>query len=226
MMDMVINMIEILVIEDDRHIAELVKTLLNEEGYRCVCCYDGKEAVDIITHQSFDLIILDIMLPHIDGYELIEYIKPTKTPFIILSAKNTENDYIKGINYDADFYIKKPFSNIEFVANVKSSLRRHGKLSRYLTFADISIDTFSRIVKKNDSVIELTPKEYDLFLYLLQNKNIALYKDQIYEAVWHDYYIKNSRTIDLHIQRIRKKLGLNQYIITVHHIGYRLEDHS
>lgn len=190
------------------------------------CVYDGKQAADLIENESFDLILLDIMLPVIDGYELIEYIKPFEIPVIFLTAKSDVKDRVKGLKLGAEDYIIKPFEIIELLARVEAVLRRFHKTSQFLSVYDVTIDTLSRIVKKNNQVINLTVKEYDLLILFVQNKNIALFRDRIYESVWNESYMGDSRTVDLHVQRMRKKLGLEDKIVPVYKIGYRLEEES
>ncbi|MDE7063133.1 MAG: response regulator transcription factor, partial [Lachnospiraceae bacterium] len=135
---------KILVIEDEEAIANLIRMSLGAEGYRCTCAYDGKMGADYIERETFDLILLDIMLPEIDGYELLEYIKPTGTPVIFLTAKGSLNDRIRGLKLGADDYIVKPFQIGELTARVEALLRRYGKLNKKLVFADVEIDTVSR----------------------------------------------------------------------------------
>ena len=176
-------------------------------------------------------IIVMFMLPFVEaqlasecnGYELMEYIRPLEIPVIFLTAKGDVKDRVKGLKLGAEDYIVKPFEIIELVARVETVLRRYHKTSTVLSVYDISVDTLSRVVKKNDQVINLTVKEYDLLLLFIQNKNIALFRDRIYEAVWGDYYMGDSRTVDLHVQRMRKKLGLEDKIVPVYKVGYRLE---
>ena len=163
------------------------------------------------------------MLPKIDGYELMEYIRPLEIPVIFLTAKSDVKDRVKGLKLGAEDYIVKPFEIIELVARVETVLRRFHKTETLLNVYDITIDTLSRIVKKEGQVINLTVKEYDLLLLFIQNKNIALFRNRIYEAVWGEYYMGDSRTVDLHVQRMRKKLGLEDKIVPVYKVGYRLE---
>lgn len=214
---------KILIVEDELMISNLIKINLTDVGYVCKCAYDGKEAIDIIEEEQFDLILLDIMLPEINGFELMEYIRPLEIPVIFLTAKSDVKDRVKGLKLGAEDYLVKPFEIIELVARVETVLRRYHKTSQFLSVYDISVDTLSRIVKKNDRVVNLTAKEYDLLLLFIRNKNIALFRDRIYEAVWGDYYIDDSRTVDLHVQRMRKKLGLEDKIVAVYKVGYRLE---
>lgn len=215
---------KILVVEDDESIANLIKINLMAEGYQCICAFDGKTGADHIEKECFDLVLLDIMLPEIDGYELLEYIKPMGTPVIFLTAKSGVADRIKGLKLGADDYIVKPFQVGELMARVEALLRRYGKLNTKLTFADVEIDTGSRTVSKGGQNIELTVKEFDLLVELIQNRNVALYRERLYEKVWGEPYMGDTRTLDSHIQRLRRKLDWDQYIKTVFRIGYRLED--
>jgi hypothetical protein len=169
------------------------------------------------------LILLDIMLPKINGYELMEYIKPLEIPVIFISAKSETYDKVMGLKLGADDYLTKPFEIIELLARVETVLRRYNKNSSIITEGDVVIDINSHIVKKNGTAIPLTVKEFDLLLMLVQNKNIALFREKIFERVWDETYIGDSRTIDLHIQRLRKKLGWEKKIVAVYKIGYRLE---
>lgn len=175
---------KILIVEDEKSINRLIKINLSDAGYSCLCAFDGKEAIELIDHNHFDLILLDIMLPEINGYELMEYIRPLEIPVIFLTAKSDVKDRVKGLKLGAEDYIAKPFEIIELVARVETVLRRFHKTETLLNVYDITIDTLSRIVKKEGQVINLTVKEYDLLLLFIQNKNIALFHDRIYEAVW------------------------------------------
>ena len=215
---------KILIVEDEEGIANLIKINLTEEGYQCTCAYDGKSGADHIEKEAYDLILLDIMLPEIDGYELLEYIKPMGTPVIFLTAKGNVNDRIKGLRLGADDYIVKPFQVGELTARVEAVLRRYGKGSGKLFFADIEIDIASRTVNKAGHPVELTVKECDLLVELVQNKNVALYRERLYEKIWGEVFMGDTRTLDSHIQRLRKKLNWEKYIRTVFRVGYRLED--
>ncbi|MCM1187113.1 MAG: response regulator transcription factor [Lachnoclostridium sp.] len=215
---------KILVVEDEKAIANLIKMNLEAEGYRCTCAYDGKSGADFIERESFDLILLDIMLPEIDGYELLEYVKPMGTPVIFLTAKSGVSERIKGLKLGADDYITKPFQVGELTARVEALLRRYGKINKRLTFADVEIDIASRTVTKAGQSVELTMKEFDLLVELVQNKNVALYRERLYEKVWGEEFMGDTRTLDSHIQRLRRKLSWENYIKTVFRIGYRLEE--
>ncbi|MEY8237814.1 response regulator transcription factor [Lachnospiraceae bacterium 66-29] len=215
---------KILIVEDDEAIANLININLKAEGYQCICAFDGKTGADFIENDCFDLILLDIMLPEIDGYELLEYVKPMGTPVIFLTAKSGVDDRIKGLKLGADDYIVKPFQIGELLARVEALLRRYGKVKRKLAFADVEIDLISRTVSKGGELVELTVKEFDLLVELIQNKNVALYRERLYEKVWGSAYMGDTRTLDSHIQRLRRKLGWDKYIKTVFRIGYRLEE--
>ena len=216
-------MIRILIVEDEKSISNLIRINLEDAEYECVCVYDGAAAADLLDRESFDLILLDVMLPKIDGYELMDYIRPLDIPVIFLTAKSDTKDKVKGLKLGAEDYLTKPFEIIELLARVETVLRRYNKNAAVLTVEDVTIDILSRTVKKEDQLISLTVKEFDLLLLLVQNKNIALFRDKIYERVWHEEYLGDSRTVDLHIQRLRKKLGWEQKITAVYKIGYRLE---
>jgi len=216
-------MFDILIVEDDEAIANLIYTSLVAEGYRCTCAFDGQQGADFIEQENYDLILLDIMLPEHNGYELLEYIKPLGTPVIFITAKGTVDDRIKGLKLGADDYLVKPFQIGELLARVEAVLRRYGKSEKQLEFADVSINLESRQVKKGDEPIVLTVKEFDLLVELVRNKNVALYRDRLYEKVWNEEFFGETRTLDSHIQRLRRKLGWENKIKTVFRIGYRLE---
>lgn len=217
---------KILVVEDEEAICNLIKMNLVAEGYECTCAGDGKKGADYIEKEIFDLILLDIMLPEIDGYELLEYIKPLGIPVIFLTARSALNDRIRGLKLGADDYIVKPFQIGELIARVEALLRRYGRLNRKLSFKDVEVDMVSRLVYKAGKPLELTVKEFDLLAELVQNKNVALYRDRLYEKVWGEVFMGDTRTLDSHIQRLRKKLNWEKEIKTVFRVGYRLEDNE
>lgn len=216
-------MIKILVVEDEKPISNLIKINLADSGYYCQCAYDGYEAIGMIEKESYDLILLDIMLPKLNGYEIFNYIKELNIPVIFLTAKTDVKDKVKGLRLGAEDYITKPFEIMELIARVDRVLRRYNKVGDYFKIFHIEIDNLSRIVKSDGEVVNLTAKEYDLLLLFVQNKNIALFRKQIYKRVWGDDYMGNTRTVDLHVQRMRKKLDLEDKIVAVYKIGYRLE---
>lgn len=212
----------ILIVDDERPIAELIELTLLQAGYSCEIALDGETAADKIENGHYDLILLDIMLPKISGYELMEYIQPTGTPVIFLTAKGMLADRVRGLRMGADDYIVKPFEPLELLARVESVLRRAGRGGGLLRAFGVVVDPAARRVEKNGVPVALTPREFDLLVLLLRNQGIALYRDVMYERVWGEEEA-GSRTLDLHIQRLRKKLGLADKIKTVYKIGYLLE---
>lgn len=216
-------MLSILIVEDDPAIANLIYVNLSDEGYLCTCAFDGEQGADYIERDKYDLVLLDIMLPKINGYELLEFIKPTGTPVIFLTAKGAISDRIKGLKLGADDYLVKPFQIGELLARVEAVLRRAGKSEKQMIFADVMVNIESRQVYKSGKNLELTVKEFDLLVELIRNKNVALYRDRLYERVWKEPFTGETRTLDSHIQRLRKKLEWDEYIKTVFRVGYRLE---
>lgn len=215
------NMNKILIVEDEEPIANLIKMNLKNAGYFCDVACDGKEGADKIYANHYDLCLLDIMLPKIDGYELLEYAKSMDIPVIFLTAKGETKDKVKGLRAGADDYITKPFEVLELLARVENVLRRFEKIEKSIHVLDLDIDISSRIVTKQGVPIKLTYKEFDLLLLFVRNPNIALYREVIYEHVWDSPYMGDSRTVDLHVQRLRKKAGLEERIEAVYKVGYR-----
>ena len=215
---------KILIAEDEPAIANLIKTALDGPDYNCTWAADGIAAADILEQKPFDLVLLDIMLPGADGYEVLEYCRTLEVPVIFLTAKGTVEDRVRGLRLGAEDYITKPFELMELLARVETVLRRCGKTGRVLSMPpDIKIDTAARTVCRGGVPVALTAKEYDLLLLFFQNKNVALYRDSIYRKVWGDAYVGESRSVELHIQRLRKKLGLENRLVAVYKVGYRLE---
>ncbi len=216
-------MIKILIVEDEEPISNLIRMNLTKAGYQCRCAFDGKEAADLMAEGSFDLVLLDIMLPYIDGYELMEYAKSMDIPVIFITAMGTVENRVKGLKKGADDYITKPFEIVELLARVEAVLRRYNKTERIIKVHDIEVDVSSRTVIQNGEQVTLTLKEFELLLLFIRNKNIALYRDTIYESVWESEYMGESRTVDLHVQRLKKKLHWEDKIVAVYKVGYRLE---
>lgn len=216
-------MIRILAVDDERPIAELLRVSLTRAGYECTCAYDGITAANIIEKETFDLILLDIMLPGIDGFELMDYIRSTGIPVIFLTAKNAVADRVKGLRMGAEDYMVKPFDVLELLARVDGVLRRHGKLQACIQIGDLEINTISMKVRRNGQEIVLTRKEYELLLLFAQNIGVVLSKLTIYERVWGGEYPDSTRTVELHIQRMKKKVGWEDRIKPVYGMGYRLE---
>lgn len=213
----------ILIIEDDAAIAHLMESTLRREQYNTIWAADGVQGADLFETGHFDLILLDLMLPGISGFELLEYFVPSKVPVIIISAMGQVENRIKGLKMGADDFLVKPFQIGELMARVESVLRRTGKKETTFSCEEVTVDCDSRVVLKNGQEVELTAKEFDLLTVLIRNRNVALSRCFLYESVWQEEYTGETRTLDNHIQRLRKKLGWNDKIQTVFRIGYRLK---
>lgn len=213
----------ILIIEDDAAIAHLMESTLRREQYNTIWAADGVQGADLFETGHFDLILLDPMLPGISGFELLEYFVPSKVPVIIISAMGQVENRIKGLKMGADDFLVKPFQIGELLARVESVLRRTGKKETTFSCEEVTVDCDSRVVLKNGQEVELTAKEFDLLTVLIRNRNVALSRCFLYESVWQEEYTGETRTLDNHIQRLRKKLGWNDKIQTVFRIGYRLK---
>ena len=215
-------MIRILIVEDDEAIANLLRMNLVKSGYECEMAEDGEKAADLLEENFYDLVILDIMLPKMNGYEVLEYAKSLEIPVIFLTAMGETAQRVRGLRMGAEDYICKPFEITELLARVETVLRRYKKTDARMSLLDIVIDTESRMVFQNGKQVELTLKEYELLLLFVRNKNRALYRETIYENVWGGEYSGTGRTVDLHVQRLKKKLGLEEHITAIYKVGYRL----
>ena len=169
------------------------------------------------------MILLDIMLPGADGYDIMEYIRPMGIPVIFITAKHEVKDRVKGLKLGADDYLVKPFDVVELVARVEAVLRRYNKTEQHLTAGDVMVDVEARLVTKGGRPVELTNKEFGLLVLFMKNKNVALFRENLYEKVWEEEYYGDSRTLDLHVQRLRRKLGWEHCLVAVYKVGYRLE---
>ena len=214
---------KILIVDDDNNIAELVALYLTKECFETKIVNDGEEALKQFHIFHPDLILLDIMLPGADGFELMDLIRPTKTPVIFLTARGSVSDRVNGLRAGADDYLVKPFDIVELIARVESVLRRTGKTGDRYTVGDVCIDARAMRVTRGGEPVLLTPKEFDLLLLFVQNRNIALFRETIYERVWGTEFMGDSRTVDLHVQRLRRKLGWQGKLLTIYKTGYRLE---
>lgn len=217
-------MIKILIVDDEEAIANLIRMNLAKAGYQCEVASDGEEAADAIENRPYDLILLDIMLPKLNGYEVLEYAKSMDIPVIFLTAMGETQQKVKGLKLGAEDYIAKPFEIAELLARVETVLRRYKKTERRIRILDIEIDTDSRSVLQGGRSVDLTTKEYELLLLFVRNKNRALYRETIYENVWGGEYNGTGRTVDLHVQRLKKKLGLEEHITAIYKVGYRFSD--
>lgn len=217
-------MLRVLIVEDEKPISNLIRLSLTKEGFQCVCAYDGAEAADKLEREPpFDLILLDVMLPEVDGFELMEYIRPMEIPVIFLTAKGAVADRVKGLRLGAEDYIVKPFDTVELLARIDVVLRRYRKCDMVLEVGGVKIDTASMRVWRGEEEVGLTKTEYDLLLLFARNPRRALYRETIYERVWGGEYPFGSKAVDLHVQRLRKKVGWETMLRAVNKVGYRLE---
>lgn len=214
-------MAKILVVEDEKAINDLIKFNLELVGHDCRQVFDGESGLDEALKLKYDLVILDVMLPKYSGFEIMEYIK--ETPVIFVTAKSASQDKIKGLRLGADDYITKPFDIVELVERVKAVLRRTKADPKAFEFDDIRIEFDNRRVFKSGVEVELKPKEFDLLEALVNNRNLALTREKLLRLVWDFDYEGDSRTVDVHVQRLRKKLGISDRIQTVYKTGYRFE---
>ena len=215
---------KILIVEDDQTISKLIAASLSISGYESVPCFDGNEAVHMVRNEEFDLILLDIMLPGLDGFQVMEKIRETGTPVIFLTAMGDVSDRVKGLKSGAEDYIVKPFEPLELLARIEIVLRRFNREQKNLSFRDITVNMEERSVRRGSEIIDLTPKEYDLLVLFLKHQNVALSRDKILMDVWECSANIETRTVDNHVQRLRKKLGLEDCLKTVFKVGYRLEN--
>lgn len=212
----------ILIVEDERPIADLIELTLTSAGYTCEQANDGETAADLIAERDYELAILDIMLPKIDGYELLGYLRSVGTPVIFVTAKTTLHDRVRGLNLGADDYLTKPFEPLELVARVESVLRRTGRANVVLQAFGVTLDPAARTVEQNGKPVHLSPREFELLELLMRNRGLTLYREVLYERLWGDETF-DSRPLDLCVTRLRKKLGWKNEICTVFRVGYRLE---
>ena len=212
------------IVEDDASIRELEIYALKNSEFEVTGFESGRSLMAQLEIKVPDIILLDIMLPEINGYELLDYVREIgDTPVIIISAMGQVDERIRGLRMGADDYICKPFQIGELLARVETVLRRTQRMAERLEIEDVAIDPKSRTVTKAGEQVELTVKEFDLLYELMKNKNVALSRRRLYELVWQEEYTGETRTLDSHVQRLRKKLDWNEKIVTVFRIGYRLE---
>ncbi|SFG15806.1 response regulator transcription factor [Streptococcus equinus] len=219
-------MAHILIVDDERSIRDVIKMTLQLENYTFQEAVDGQEALDFIEKEHFDLILLDIMLPVKDGYQVLQEMKckHIDVPILFLTAKVSVQDRVMGLKLGAEDYVVKPFEPIELLARIEVILRRRPKveIGASLIYKDIEVQQQERLVKKNGYLVDLTAKEFDLLVYFLQHQNIALSRDLLLEDVWDFDYMGGTRTVDVHVRQLRDKLDLSQELQTVYKVGYKL----
>ena len=213
----------ILIVEDEAPIRELIRLVLAPLGRPLADAADGLAASRLLDQNTYDLVLLDVMLPGIDGFTLMPQLVDSGTPVIFLTAKGDVSDRVRGLRMGADDYIVKPFEPAELLARVEGVLRRTGRGSHILRALDVEIEPVSRTVTQNGRPVQLAPREFDLLVFLVRNRGIALHRDVIYERVWGGESETDTRVLDLNIQRLRKKLRWGGRIRTVYRIGYMLE---
>ena len=222
-------MYRILIVDDEAKIRELIKKYLDFQGYESKMAVNGMEAVEMLKNEKFDIIIMDVMMPELDGFSAVKEIrKRSDTPVIMLSARGEEYDKIHGFELGIDDYVVKPFAPRELMMRIDAVMKRYSKSTeqnREIWQKDfLTVDITARTVKINDNFIQMSPKEYDLFFYLLKNKNIALTREKLITEVWgYDFY-GDERTLDTHIKLLRKSLGeYSNLVVTLRGVGYRFE---
>lgn len=217
-------MARICIVEDDLHIAQMIEATLTMMNYDCVRCEDGKQAVETILNNRFDLILLDIMLPELDGFGVLEKIRSREIPVIFLTAMGSVSDKVRGLRLGAEDYIVKPFEAMELLARIEVVLRRfHTDESSILQYEEIQVDIQRHTVTKDGEEVTLTPKQFDVLVFLMKHVDLAVSRDQLLSAVWGYEFEGESRTVDIHVQQVRKKMGLQGRLVTISKLGYRLE---
>ena len=214
-------MADILIVEDDKSINELIRRTVRMTGHRGLPVHDGREALKAVDQKVPDLIMLDMNLPDISGFELFKQWK--QIPVICVTARGEIEDRVRGLNGGAEDYIVKPFAVEELVARIQAALRRQHKEQTYYRLGSVEVDTAKAAARKDGIPVELTTREYELLKVLLENKNIALSRDRLLDLAWGIDYCGDDRTVDVHIRRLRQKLGMEDYIRTIFKYGYRLE---
>ncbi len=223
--------VKVMVVDDDKHIAELISLYLMKEGYDTKEVYNGKEALEVFSEYNPNIVILDIMLPGLDGYQVCSSIRKTSNvPIIMLTAKGETFDKVLGLELGADDYMVKPFDSKELVARVKAVLRRYEtkteqKSEGELKFDNLIINSLNYTVNYNGKDLDFPPKEFELLYFLAQHKNQVFTREQLLDKIWGYEYIGDTRTVDVHIKRIREKInGDNNWEVkTVWGVGYKFE---
>lgn len=215
----------VLIVEDEIPIAKMISMNLRVANYDTTVYYDGREAAEgLLESHDYDIAILDIMLPGLDGFSLLEEIKKYDIPVIFLTAKDDIASKVQGLQGGAEDYMVKPFEILELMVRVEKILERTKKLDNVIHVLDLEINMEEHTVRKDGEEIMLKPMEFDLLLVLAKNKNIAISREKLLKMVWGVDFMGETRTVDVHIGQLRKKLGLGEHIKTVSKLGYRLED--
>ncbi|MDO5714273.1 MAG: response regulator transcription factor [Tissierellia bacterium] len=220
-------MFKILVVDDEEKIREVIRTYAEFEGHKVVEASDGIEAIEICKKEDFDVIVMDIMMPRLDGFSAYKEIKKhNPIPVLMLSARDEEYDKLHGFEIGIDDYVVKPFSPKELMARLNVIVSRNNKIyeNRKMVFEGMTIDLDGRVVFIDDEKIDLTPKEYELLVFMAQNENIALSRDKLLNKVWGYDFFGDDRTVDTHIKMLRNSIGsYRKFIVTVRGIGYKFD---
>lgn len=216
-------MYKILVVEDEESIAKMIEVTLSMGDYQCSICNNGIDAKDKIDKERFDLILLDVMLPGMDGFTLMEYIRPLKTPVIFITAKQEVTDRVKGLKLGAEDYILKPFDSMELLARMEVVLRRYHSEEDNIVFNNIEIDVSRHMVLLEGENVSLTPKEFEVLLFFIKHKDIVVRKERLMAEVWGYDFSGETRTVETHVQQLRRKLKLQQELITIPKVGFCLK---
>lgn len=215
-------MIRILIVEDDENIAKLIEATVTIGGYEGVVCDNGAEAFERMEHEDFDLILLDVMLPDMSGFEIMRN-RTSDTPVIFITARQELTDKVRGLRLGAEDYIVKPFEAMELLARIEVILRRVSKPETIYEYGNISINVEEHTCRQDGELVYLTPKEFEVLVFFIKHKDVAVSRDSLLGAVWGFDYEGETRTVDIHVQQLRKKLGLKQRLVTIPKLGYRLE---
>lgn len=215
-------MANILIVEDDVSIAELIRMNLHASGYACHAVFDGKQALDAIARARYDLAFLDINLPELDGFELMKYMQEKRIPVIYVSARNAAADRIHGLRLGADDYLVKPFDVLELIVRMEKVLSRTLPSATGIDIHDVHVDIENHVVTRNGHTVELKPLEFSLLLMFARNRHKVLSRELLLNEVWGESFQGESRTIDVHVASLRKKLGWQERIKTVPKYGYKL----
>lgn len=214
---------QILIVEDDENIAKMIQISLSLGNYKGVICDNGGKVMELIGKGSYQLILLDVMLPNRDGFQLMEEIRPLRIPVIFLTAKQDVMDKVNSLKLGAEDYIVKPFESMELLARIEVVLRRYQKdKTAVLFYGSLVVDLEKHVVVNNGENVALTPREFDVLVYFLQHPDIIIRKETLINAVWGYNFMGETRTVDTHVQQVRKKAGLKEWLLTVPKIGYRL----
>ena len=213
----------ILIVEDDPAISRLIESNLLVAGYEPVCAMDGRQALDVISAHHFDLALCDIMLPELDGFELLPYMQERDIPVIYVSAKADVQSRVQGLRLGAEDYLVKPFDILELLVRMEKVLARSAPAENKIIYQDITVDLDSRSVNKAGELIPLKPMEYELLCTFMKRPGMVLTREKLLRQVLGDEYIGETRTVDVHVAALRKNLGLTEQLATVFKLGYRLE---